>query len=400
VCKGKIINVRRIQTSINLIKKSATNSFAQTLPASSGKVPNAMFIDNPVLNSYVKRIKNELRIHDADGSYLQGLQELNLKLAGVKDKFIQETIYDQLNLAKRDSSRFDLDIPLEMLDVYHTSQNHYSMVDWGAQNFYKYLKAEVCPETAKAVVKKDGVFDGYSSLKKSFEKARKLEALKIFCGRNGKTNKQITDYMYETYYLPKLSPEAKAVCKKISNEFGTKLFLEHNHNHKAASVIYKEFSQWKQAGGADAKFPDIFDCSRVQKDFIDNESPLAAFFRPAGDNYEKSMICVENDSSGFIERSIRHEMTHLNDKKMLHNGERVVGYIKERVGKRPYEEEFKNACVPDIDYAYMNKSEFLARASQGDYSKYSDHFKKVLVRLGMPEWEFNMKPVKDMDYFG
>ncbi len=44
-----------------------------------------------------------------------------------------------------------------------------------------------------------------------------------------------------------------------------------------------------------------------------------------------------------------------------------------------------------VDYAYTNKREFVAVAAEGDMSKYSKEFKSDLMKLGMPEWVFNLQ---------
>ena len=49
-----------------------------------------------------------------------------------------------------------------------------------------------------------------------------------------------------------------------------------------------------------------------------------------------------------------------------------------------------------IEYAYTNKSEFLAVAAEGDLSQYSPEFKEVLIKIGMPEYVFNL-PIHDAD---
>lgn len=65
--------------------------------------------------------------------------------------------------------------------------------------------------------------------------------------------------------------------------------------------------------------------------------------------------------------------------------------------KAKYWNEFKNAGIPEqhIPYAYNNPLEFIAVASEGDMSKYSDEFKKVLIRFGMPEWELNFPKIEE-----
>lgn len=58
------------------------------------------------------------------------------------------------------------------------------------------------------------------------------------------------------------------------------------------------------------------------------------------------------------------------------------------VDKCKYVNELRKGGISEklIEYAYTNPLEFVAVASQGDFSKYSLEFKKYLTELGMPEW--------------
>ena len=44
-----------------------------------------------------------------------------------------------------------------------------------------------------------------------------------------------------------------------------------------------------------------------------------------------------------------------------------------------------------VRYAYTNSKEFIAVASEGDMGKYSPEFRKLLIKMGMPEWQFKMR---------
>ena len=62
-----------------------------------------------------------------------------------------------------------------------------------------------------------------------------------------------------------------------------------------------------------------------------------------------------------------------------------------------YREEFLKAGInPEhIEYAYTNRNEFLAVAAEGDLSQYSPEFRNVLIKIGMPEYVFDL-PIDDM----
>jgi len=110
-----------------------------------------------------------------------------------------------------------------------------------------------------------------------------------------------------------------------------------------------------------------------------------------------------------IAQSMRHELTHSNDltfkgakipekynldeimpkKTVIRNGKQITVPDYENC---KYKDEFRAAGLPEdrIPYAYNNPAEFIARASEGDMSKYSAEFKQILKDFGMPEWELNM----------
>jgi DNA-binding Lrp family transcriptional regulator len=60
-----------------------------------------------------------------------------------------------------------------------------------------------------------------------------------------------------------------------------------------------------------------------------------------------------------------------------------------------YKEEFLKAGIEanHIRYAYTNRDEFLAVAAEGDTSKYSPEFKEILIKLGMPEFVFDLEVI-------
>lgn len=104
---------------------------------------------------------------------------------------------------------------------------------------------------------------------------------------------------------------------------------------------------------------------------------------------------------------MRHELKHGNVKEKCKNygifGTNKKYDFRENSSilkeKKWYRNEFANAGIPEghIDYAYENRSEFIAVAAEGDFTKYSPEFKIVLVDLGMPEWAFDM-PMNTFEY--
>lgn len=398
---ARIVNMVKVFEKLNPTRKTPRwySGIKKTLIHKVDGQIVPLYIENSKARDYARALK----ITPLSGKIFQEVYDVGLRLARVKDKIIRETVYKQIESAKKSKIHFDTEFALDLLDVYHSSKGHYSVLGGYAQGFFKYLKKEVSTQKAKNITADFGFFDKYNNSKQSFEKAKKLESLKSFCFGYGKTKPETTSYVYEKYYLPKLGPTAKEFCKKISDEFGTKVFLEHDKNDKAAKAIYRELCEWKRAGGEEAKFPNLFDCSKIKPIYINQNFTAGGFFTSAKGNMNHTLISVKGDDTKSIERGLRHEMTHLNDKKYIDkNGKMIKGHFKARQGEKPYAAELENAGLNPsfIEYAYANKREFIAYASMADSSKYSEHFKKVLTRLGMPEWQLEMTPIKDMNYFG
>ena len=68
--------------------------------------------------------------------------------------------------------------------------------------------------------------------------------------------------------------------------------------------------------------------------------------------------------------------------------------VRDHANCKYREELLKAGIAPDhIRYAYTNRAEFIAVAAEGDMSKYSPEFKNDLIKLGMPEFAFNLKTI-------
>lgn len=213
------------------------------------------------------------------------------------------------------------------------------------------------------------------------------------------------NYMYEKYYLNtnKISPEVRKMCLDILNQFGTQVILsdtDKNNSIKDLKEIKKELNLWKKYGKDEARFPYIINLSRIDNSYTDD---LAKGYY----SHKFEGIFLE----GGIKDSLRHEMTHLNDRlldatvgdknyiKFLNTIMPSKTITKNGIKKKvldfencKYREEFLKAGVYpfDIKYAYTNKKEFIAVALQGDTREYSDEFKEVLVLMGLPEFALKL----------
>lgn len=213
------------------------------------------------------------------------------------------------------------------------------------------------------------------------------------------------NYMYKKYYLntSKISPEVRKMCLDILNQFGTQVILSDTDKNKSINdlkEIKKELNLWKKYGKDEARFPYIINLSRIDNSHTDDRTE--AYYSKKFEGI--FLMCGLKDN-------LRHEMTHLNDRlldatlgdknyikflKSIMPSKTVVINGKEEVVQDfencKYREEFLKAGVfpSDIKYAYTNKKEFIAVASQGDMREYSDEFKNVLVKMGLPEFALKL----------
>ncbi len=197
--------------------------------------------------------------------------------------------------------------------------------------------------------------------------------------------------MYETKYLSRLSPAAREIAAKIDKDFGTKVFMSDTNNPESLQLIYNELLEWKKAGKQDVKFPKVIDCTKIDELYVNSTSV-------AYHQHDGKKLSFSSSESDEILFALRHEMMHENDSYIdfdfgVWNRVNSEYIIK---NKKYYDEIQYGLAANDInpahaDYAYTNRKEFLAVAAEGDYSVYSDEFKDVLVKLGMPQWVLKMQ---------
>lgn len=225
-----------------------------------------------------------------------------------------------------------------------------------------------------------------------FERAMELDPLKSFLMES--RNKRLSKYLYDKYYLTSLNPELKEACQKISDEFGTCLFVENESNDTIAKLVYEELCEWKKVSQNTFTSPPVININRFESYYV-NKTSLG---------FEDGNVHIKYEDNDF-KRTLRHELTHTNTSKydedikiidgktaLVVNGVDIDTVLNPQT--KLHKSEFFNAGLHNgrIEYAYKNRNEFLAVASEGDCSRYSASFRKILVKLGMPKWVFDMKP--------
>ncbi len=347
-------------------------------------------------------------------------------LENIKDKYIKNQIksglkYISKNIEKEEKYYYNdegINLISDMIDTYNTLNGNYSRyfipeLDLDtvkyklspAEHYMEVIDSDMPYIAGRTYQDLDAIFDRTKNHKcttnaKDIVENQRTEAYSYIAKYS-----PFNDYMYIKYYLNtnKISPEVCKMCLDILNQFGTHVILsdtDKNHSIKDLKAIKKELNLWKKYGKEEAIFPYIINLSRIDNFYTDN---LAKGYY----SHKFGGIFLE----GGIKDSLRHEMTHLNDRlldatagnknyiKFLNSimpSKTIIVNGKEKVVQDfencKYREEFLKAGVypSDIKYAYTNKKEFIAVASQGDMREYSDIFKKVLVTMGLPEFALKL----------
>lgn len=219
------------------------------------------------------------------------------------------------------------------------------------------------------------------SLDDEFRKSLLIDTLSPHHGIGSFFSKELKDKLYDMYYVAHKPPKIGKVLKEIKEKYGTYVFLPNMISEKRVKEILKEFEAWQKAGGEKVKYEKLLDYCHFHKDF--NEGPGIQGYATF-DN----LIRIRPGFSPSKDRMVlRHERTHINDLNRLSEEEEIL-YKKPMIC-----EELKRGGLSQFlrNYALTSRSELLAVASTGDMSKYSDKFKKLLTKYGMPEWMFNLE---------
>ena len=352
------------------------------------------------------------------------IQEISYKIDDVEDEYLSNTIKTLLIEAKeyldKDSSEgIKISLPLidKWLDAYHSLKGDYEYIGTKysptyKRELYQFVK-ENEPQRAEELNRaiQEGKFDSdnseWSSIMRDFAKESGIERLRTLLKEN--PNDSMGEYLYKKYYLPTLPEAVSKKCEEISKKYRTNIFLNSIENpellDRILDFIDTEFKEWKDKSHNTCVYPSILDFSKAKRSYVDTESAYgestSCGFAENGTNNSISLDGYENAIY-----ALRHEMTHINDTKkgmgagVEYNVNEIMPKITDENGKEKidfehckYREEFLKAGISAhlIKYAYHNTEEFIAVASEGDMSKYSEEFKKVLVSFGMPEWMLNME---------
>ena len=229
-------------------------------------------------------------------------------------------------------------------------------------------------------------------------------------------NSEMSEYLFNEYVSNRFSkhPELKQKLLDINEKYGVKLFVPSKYHvgkmKESLSFITQELDSWKVASNSTAKMPPIIDFNTANVAWYDTGSAYGQGASNAYSERTTGSLAFHDMDRKTIAQSMRHELTHTNDltrtglkisekynldeimpkKTVIRNGKEIQVPDIENC---KFVDEFRAAGLPEdrIPYAYNNPAEFIARASEGDMSKYSAEFKQILLDFGMPEWELNMR---------
>lgn len=374
-----------------------------------------MLTKNSTINSCLKNLP--LR-GEAEKDNINAIQRIREKLIGVDDLKIKGLIESKLIDIPQDlkaklgiSSECiipkggveDLNKCELLLDAYHCENNYYSMLNGETQKYYKHIKNKANPKLADRISAElesniQEFNDSYKRLLEvteagKFNEAVRLEPVKQFIGIYSKDEPEMANYLYEKYFLPKMNDcELKDKCIEINNKFRTKVFVDIDTRAYLLDKLEKELTNWQIAGEGKAQIPYIFDLSRVKQNFIEEgETYTKAFARKKDHSINMPSM---NFYDGDPYKTLRHEMTHLNDTEFFSRDGIINDIDFDNIKKnKNYIEQLKVSGINDfgVNYAYTDKKEFIAVAAEGDTREYSDEFKNVLIKLGLPKWAFKLK---------
>ena len=300
------------------------------------------------------------------------------------------------------------------LDAYNSAIGNYEMlynIDGGAVDKRAYFRFKKNKLNDSEFVNRAERSTNSNDIKDAeindFNDAGRFAGIIDLCENSRTSDPEIVKYLYENYYLKQadISPELASACLDISSNFETKIFLSHQNIEnapKALEIINKELSEWQSKSNGTATLPQVLNFNSTKREYIDTgavNGQGAAGGLASGKNISLNSY-TDRDGMSFA-AELRHEITHLNDKRKgfifsdEYNSCEICSNETYESGR--FREEFERAGISEkyIKYAHTNSLEFIAVAAQGDMTKYSPEFKKMLVEFGMPEYMFEMKKNDD-----
>ena len=390
-------------------------------------------IKNPKLKDIIQYLYTNDSLYQETADFIW---DMDVNSANIEDPVVLDYLdktYDEIMQTEIEDDLLDFALlPVDIsnglvnaskvIDSYNTIKGNYSQIKavevfsgesptyYGKSSTKEYLDTQ-----SKMILK--GEWDADDSLKQKVELYHKTDGkiydyeTKDFIWKqksevfeNILRESEMKKYLYNLYLRELSIPsEAKDICKEILEKYNVML-LPSNYSldyKQEFEYIKNELDAWVVASNGEASFPEVINLNSINSEYLNDTGGLHSLI-----NKE---ISIKNGYLRNIAFALRHELMHENDKlkfKGLGIGEERVNLLKEIMpaveidGHKvrdyincKYREEFLKAGINPghIDYAYTNRAEFIAVAAEGDLSRYSAEFKDVLIKLGMPEYLFNIK---------
>lgn len=348
-------------------------------------------INQPSMDILIKKAK-DFEVKDKD--IKEGIKNID----DIKLRSILEKQYNNLSIRQKLEQQ---DLFTSKIDAYNNLTGKYLtfkyIVDQDNPQWHRFIK--YC-QNNNIELKDEGKTE---NLYFDFIEQQRVESFIELCNDSKELNitrDEALDYMYEEIYLKKshfpaqLSDTSKNMLIKVNRDFGTKVILPSCGEYiYYIEYIKKELEEWNNASSGQAKYPPVIDLLKSKVNYIDNTSAYgisrsSGFCRPNGSKY------IAIDGYQNIEGTLRHELMHANDQKLLSTFPRYC-HINTYGKKEELYGEFKagkpNISRSHFEYAFNNPKEFIAVAAEGDMSKYSQWFIDQLIELGMPNWVINLR---------
>ena len=387
-----------------------------------------------IKNKQLKKIAETIcKKEELDHALLNYIRDIDAGLSNITDKKILKHLnaelkrlsgidYDTNDYCKPEIGQgdyfFSLSRIAEIVDVYNTMTEKYSRyksAELMGEDLYmeknrsaSYIKnfREYDPRNFENFMKALAAENGEKHyLVKDFENSQKTEALELLSNK-----KEMLDYMYEKYYVRKLNNQsAKKLCREINRSYGVKILLSDKTYdiQRALRVIEEELENWTKISDGKVKLPNIIDLNICDSSYLSS----SAYTDIRGNIHH-------NGAKIYSPRIIRHEIMHINEPSIFRrftSDPKLAKLIRSIIVSKntivngrskevldwdncKYREEFLKAGInPNhVEYAYTNRNEFLSVAAEGDFNEYSSEFRKILIKIGMPEYVLNL-PINDIN---
>lgn len=267
--------------------------------------------------------------------------------------------------------------------------NHYRKHEYGRSKLISY------PQYLNLFVNASN-----SNIKGTFEKSLRDEQFKKIacCYYCNPEYAPIIDRFYNNEYITKFGNNIRQILSDIKNEYNI-MVVPTNASLCDTEYQYlkEELSLWKEYGNRKAVFPSIIDINAT-----DNILGQTHSFGSTSYLYNRIRLSgLLFDYTDLNGDTLRHELGHYNDisyeHKYINWFEKIFRYFSWHINKFVYKykwrKEMKNAGISnfDINYALTARQELKAISIEGDTSKYSESYKKMLVKkFKLQDWILNI----------